>query len=153
MTYADKIRKENLNLLQIQRDLREMLDSHTWTSHFCHCSNDKMQSYTDSLQNMKRRVNLSEIGYMSSVYSEDLALCLIKSCLDDNLYHIANFLLSEETSMELMGMMTDGPVGYIVNRDRSVQEVSTVIISIRKSDKPCRNTSGFFVGYIYPIKM
>ena len=89
MTYVDKIIKDKLNLFQIQKDLKEMLESNIWTSHFCHSSNDKMQSYSDGLENMKRRVNLSEIGYMSSVFSEDLALCLIKSCLEDNIFHIA----------------------------------------------------------------
>ena len=153
MTYVDKIIKDKLNLFQIQKDLKEMLESNIWTSHFCHSSNDKMQSYSDGLENMKRRVNLSEIGYMSSVFSEDLALCLIKSCLEDNIFHIAKFLLSDDTSMELMGMMTDGSVGYIVNRDRTVEESSMVIISVRKNDKPCRNTSGFYVQYIYPVKI
>lgn len=153
MTYLDKIRKQNLNLLQIQNDLKKMLDSRDWTSYFCHCSKDHIQSYTDSLQNMKRRVSISEIGYMPSVFSEDLALCLIKSCLDDNIPHIASFLCSSDTSMELMGLMTDGSIGYIVNRDRKVEEVSSVIISIRKNDKPCQNSSGFMVEYIYPVKL
>ncbi len=153
MTYTDKIRKQSLNLLQIQNELKKMLDSRDWTSHFCHSSKDKMQSYSDSLQNMKRRVHLSEIGYISTVFSEDLALMLIKSCLEDNISHIAKFLISEETSIELMGMMMDMNVGYIVNRDQTIQEVSTVIISIRKNDKPCHNSSGFMVEYIYPVKL
>ena len=153
MTYLDKIKKENLNLFQIQKDLKQMLESKTWTSAFCHCEKDLMRNYTESLSRLKRRVNLSEIGYMSSVYSEDLALVLIKSCLEDNISHVAKFLLSEDTSMELMGMMLDGPVGYIVNKDKSVEEVSSIIISIRKNDKPCQNSSGFFIDYIYPINL
>ena len=56
-------------------------------------------------------------------------------------------------AMELVGMMSDMNVGYIVNRDRTVQEVSTVIISIRKNDKPCHNNSGFMVEYVYPVKI
>ena len=152
MTYLDKIQKEKLNVFQIQKDLKQMLGSKDWTSHFCHSSKDKMQSYSDSLQNMKRRVHLSEIGYVSTVFSEDLALTLIKSCLEDNLKYVSNFLLSNDTSMELMGMM-DMNVGYIVNRDQTIQEVSTVIISIRKNDKPCRNSSGFYVEYAYPVRL
>ena len=153
MTYLDRIKKDKINIFQIQKDLKKMLESNVWTSHFCHCSQDHIQSYTDSLKTMKQRVAFSEAGYMSSIYSEDLALCLIKSCLDDNLSHIANFLLSDDTSMELMGLMTDGPVGYIVNRKRAVEEVSSVIISIRKNDKPCRNSSGFYVEYAYPVRL
>ena len=152
MTYVDRIKKEKINVFQTQKDLKHFLESNTWTSYFCHCSEDRMQSYTDSLKNMKRRVLLSEVGFMSSVFSEDLALCLIKSCLAHNIPHIAKFLLSEDTSIELMGM-TDSSVGYIVNKDKSVKESSNVIISVRKNNKPCRNSSGFFVEYIYPIKL
>ena len=153
MTYLDKIKKEKLNLFQVQNDLIQMLSDKSWTSMFCHDEKDTVCIYTDSLQNMKKRVHLSEIGYVSSVYAEDLALVLIKSCLEDNVSHIARFLLSEDSSMELMGMMLDGPVGYVVNKDKSVQDASSIIVSVRKNDKPCKNSSGFFVEYVYPIKI
>ena len=153
MTYLNRIKKEKLSVIQIQKDLKHMLESKEWTSSFCHCEKDQMRSYSESLSLLKRRVHLSEISYMSSIYSEDLALVLIKSCLEDNISHIARFLISDDSSLELMGMMLDGNVGYIVNKDKSVEEVSSIIISVRKNDIPCQNSSGFMVDYIYPIKL
>ncbi|MEE1011809.1 MAG: hypothetical protein U0L11_07230 [Acutalibacteraceae bacterium] len=152
MTYVDRIRKEKLNIFHIQKELREMIESKDWTSKFCHNENDKMCTYTESLSALKRKVHLSEVGYVSSVFSEDLALGLINNCLAENIAHIANFLLIDDSSIELMGM-TDSEIGYIVKKYKTIEESSYVILSIRKNDKPCNNHSGFFVEYIYPVKL
>ena len=49
MTYLDKIQKEKLNVFQIQKDLKQMIESNCWTSFVCHDHKDQMCSYSESL--------------------------------------------------------------------------------------------------------
>ncbi len=150
MTYIDKCLKEKRSITQIQDDLKAMIESHVWTSHFCHNSKDFMCSYSDSLNSLKHMIRLSKCQFVSSVYSEDLALDLVKDALQENIPYIAQWILSNDSSMQLMGFCDN--VGYVVYQDKSVDEnASYVLVSLRKNEKPCRNSSGFYVEFIYPI--
>ncbi len=127
-----------------------MIESPVWTSLFCHDSQDFMCSYTESLNSLKQLIRISECKFVSSVYSEELALDLIKDAIQENIPYIAQWIISDDSSMQLMGFCDN--VGYVVYKDKSIDDTANyVVISLRKNEKPCRNSSGFYVEFIYPI--
>ena len=129
-----------------------MLADRRWSEHFLSNENDDIQSYTSSMKYMSETVHLSRCGYASSIFSEDLALQLIKDALTENIEHIAKWLIFEDsTSMNIM-IIADNEIGTIVYNDQSIDEtIQYALMCLRKCDIPSRNTSGFYVEFIFPI--
>lgn len=127
-----------------------MIESPVWTSLFCHNSQDFICSYSVSLNYLKNLIRISTSKFVSTVYSEELALDLIKDAIRENIQLIAQWILSDESSMQLMGFCDN--VGYVVYKDKRIDDAANyVVISFRKNDAPCRNSSGFYVEFIYPV--
>ena len=133
-------------------ELKRLLADKRWSEYYLCNENDDVMFYTNSLKFMKETVHLSRCGYASSIFSEDLALQLIKDALEENIEYIGRWILSDDSSMQLF-LFADDPIGTVVfSSDLSVdEEVQYAIICLRKCDVPCRNTSGFFVEYIFPV--
>ena len=132
-------------------ELKKLLADKRWSEYYLSSENDDVLSYTNSLKFMKEMAHLSRCGYASSIFSEDLALQLIKDALEENLEYIGRWLMGNDTSMQLF-IFADDPIGTIVySSDLSIDdEVQYAILCLRKCDIPCKNTSGFFVEYIFP---
>lgn len=144
--------KNGTPIYTVVAELKRMLTDKYWSSYFLHNENDDAVSYTNSLAYMKNTVHLSRCGYASSIYSEDLALQLIKDALSENIANIAKWLLSDDTSMQIFIVADDSPIGTVVYKDHTIdEEVPYALMCLRKCDIPCKNASGFFVEYIFPI--
>lgn len=147
-----KWKNDKTPLFVVVAELKQMLTDKRWTEHFLCSETGDIQSYTSSLKYMFETVHLSRCGYASSIFSEDLALQLIKDALNENIEHIAKWLILEEsTSMNIM-IIADNEIGTIVYKDQSIDEtVQYALMCLRKCDIPSRNTSGFYVEFIFPI--
>ena len=144
--------KDKTPLFVVVAELKQILEDRRWSENFLSNENDDIQSYTSSMKYMFETVHLSRCGYASSIFSEDLALQLIKDALTENIEHIAKWLIFEEnTSMNIM-IIADNEIGTIVYKDLSTDEtIQYALMCLRKCDSPCRNSSGFYVEFIFPI--
>ena len=143
--------KNKATLPDVIADLKKMLEDKCWNSFFTHDESDNGVIYTSSKKYMLETVRLSHCGYASSVFSESLALQLINDALNENVEHIARWLLfSSDSSMSVM-IFGDGPLGMVVFDDRSTTEVQYVLMCLRKCEAPCHNSSGFFVEFLIPV--
>ena len=136
----------------IINELKGMLSDKYWGTYYLCNENDDVMVYTNTLNYMRKTVHLSKCGYASSIYSEDLALELIRNALSENINNIAKWLRSDDTSMQIMILGTSTTIGTVVFKDQSIdEEVPYALMCLRKCDTPCKNASGFFVEYIFPV--
>ena len=151
-TFVQEWLENNATTRDVVKDLKGMLNDKKWTSFFTHSEIDEPVTYTHSMNFMCKTVHLSKCGYASSIYSEDLALQLIKDALSENIKSIAKWLLNSDSTMQIF-VFADDPIGSAVfKEDKSVDdEVPYAIMCLRKLDEMCCNTSGFMVEYIFPI--
>ena len=135
----------------IINELKGMLSDKYWGTYYLCNENDDVMAYTNTLNYMRKTVHLSKCGYASSIYSEDLALQLIRDAISENINNIARWLKSEDSSIQIF-IFADNPIGTVVFKDRSVDEnVQYALMCLRKCDMPCKNASGFFVEFIFPV--
>lgn len=147
-----KWKNDNAPLFVVIAELKKLLAGRRWSEFFLCSESGDVQSYTSSLKYMRETVHLSHCGYASSIFSEDLALQLIRDALTENIEHIAKWLiLDESTSMNIL-VVADNEIGTIVFNDMSIDEtIQYALMCLRKCDSPCRNSSGFYVEFIFPI--
>lgn len=155
MTKIQKWQKDNASVIQIIAELKNMVSDKYWDTYFTKGDRGEQVAYTSSLDYMYRTVHLSHCGYASTIYSEDLALQLIRDALYENVEHIARWIKSNDTSMQIMIFGSPEPIGsilYYKDRERRLDEsASYAVMCLRKNDIPCKNASGFFVEFLYPI--
>ena len=151
-TFIQEWHENNATTRTVIKDLKGMLNDKKWTSFFTHSEIDEPVTYTHSMNFMYKTVHLSKCGYASSIYSEDLALQLIRDALYENIKNIAKWLLSSDSTKQVF-IFADDPIGTAVfKEDKSVdEEVPYAIMCLRKFDDMCSNASGFYVEYIFPI--
>ncbi len=154
MTKLKKWQKDNTPIPKIIVELKNMVLDKYWDTYFLIGDNGEHQIYTSTLDYMYKTVHLSRCGYASTIYSEDLALQLIRDALSENIEHIARWIKSDESSMQMMifGSSGIGSILYYKDRDRCLDEnASYAVMCMRKNDIPCKNASGFFVEFLYPV--
>jgi hypothetical protein len=143
-------KKNGTPIYTVVAELKRMLTDKYWGTYFIVSDQGEQLTYTYTLEYMQRTVHLSRCGYASSIYSEDLALQLIKDALSENIANIAKWLLSDDTSMQIFIVADE--IGTVVYKDHTIdEEVPYALMCLRKCDIPCKNASGFFVEYIFPI--
>ena len=152
-TFLQEWYRNKATINDVIKDLQGMLNDRCWTIFFTHNNFDNPISYTSSLCYMRKTVHLSNCGYASSIYSEDLALRLIKDALTENITNIAKWLLDRNESEMNIFIFADGPIGQAVfKKDYTINdEISHALMLLKKIDGVCNNASGFMVEYIFPV--
>ncbi len=76
---------------------------------------------------------------------------LIRKTIKANLLDIAKWLYGSETSLGIL-ITESEPIGLVIHKENQAQNFSScAIMSMRKSDEPCKNCSGFYVDRIVPV--
>ncbi|MBR4858830.1 MAG: hypothetical protein IKU08_06555 [Clostridia bacterium] len=122
-----------------------------WSNIWCRDDDDELITYTKSKNQLKKALKSTKEPYVSTIYNELLALELIRDAVYVYAQHIAIWLREPETSLSFL-IATDDKIGEIY-RSADSEPISSrcAMLTLRKSEEPCKNRSGFYVEKIFPI--
>lgn len=151
MTLLEKWLDQGCSPKNIERKLKTLLRNPHWTEFFCFDDRDICITYCFSRRHMCNELELYDIPYISSVYNEESALQIIKKCIEENAYQIADWFSKPEKLMSFL-CVGDEPVGIVrLQKESEFTPSFTALITLKKCGHSNRNRSGFFVESIVPI--
>ena len=137
--------------LNIAREIQKLALSDGWTNIFCRDKEGGLISYTYSKKQMSDKMKNNKKQYVSTVYNEQMALGIIRYAVALYAEHIAVWMLNSDAPMCFLVAHNDGPIGTVyTDADKTVATRCTMI-TIKKSDLPCNNRSGFYVESLIPV--
>ena len=138
-------------MLNIERKLNKIIKNNRWTNLICVDETDKYVGYCKSLQRLQKELKIHKGPYASSVYNEELALQIIRECISINMQQIAIWLREPDRILSLL-FIRETPLGIVLKQGNTdTESVFTASIILKKSDKPNKNRSGFYVSHITPV--
>ncbi|MEE1012439.1 MAG: hypothetical protein U0L11_10470 [Acutalibacteraceae bacterium] len=137
--------------LNIAREIQKLALSDGWTNIFCRDKEGGLISYTYSKKQMSDKMKNNKKQYVSTAYNEQMALGIIRYAVALYAEHIAVWMLNSDAPMCFLVAHNDGPIGTVyTDADKTVATRCTMI-TIKKSDLPCNNRSGFYVESLIPV--
>lgn len=135
----------------IERKLKTLLKNQRWTDLFCRDERDYYTGYCQTYAQMRKEIETYDIPYVSSVYNEELALKIIKDCIEENAKQIADWFGQPEKEHSLL-YVGDTPIGIVIlQKDEGFTATFTALVTLKKCGHSNRNRSGFYVESIVPI--
>lgn len=151
ITLLNEWKNKDCSVLNIERKIQKLISGNGWTNLFCRNEDDELVSYTKNNNQLFRELKVNNVRYASSIFNEELALRLIRETVSKQAFDIAKWLRGSDSSIGFL--VTDSePIGLVIHKEKLVQNFSScAIMSLRKTDEPCKNRSGFYVDRIVPI--
>ena len=135
----------------IERKLKALLKNQRWTDHFCRDERDCYVGYCQTYAQLRKEIETYDIPYVSSVYNEELALKIIKVCVEENANDMADWFGKPEKSMSFL-YVGDEPIGIVrLQKESEFTPSFTALVTLKKCGYSNRNRSVFFVSEIIPI--
>lgn len=151
MTFLERWLAEGCSAENIGQKLKMLLKNQRWTELFCRDERDCYVGYCQSKLHMRKELEKYDIPYVSSVYNEELALQIIKKCVDENANQIAVWFAQPEKTKSFL-CVDDTPIGIVRMQGSQDYTASfTALITIQKCGNSNRNRSGFYIESISVI--
>lgn len=151
MTLLEKWLDEVGSAENIERKLKMLLKNQRWTDLFCRDEKDCYVGYCQSNSQMRKEIEMYDTPYVSSVYNEEIALQIIRECVEENANQIAVWF-AEPVKTQTFIYVGNTPIGIVrMQGSQDFTPTFTALLTIRKCGNSNRNRSGFFVESIVPI--
>lgn len=151
MTLLEKWLEEGCSVENIERKIKKLLKNQRWTDLFCRDERDCYLGYCQSNNQMRKQIETYDTPYVSSVYNEEIALKIIKECIEKNANQIAVWF-SEPKKTQTFIHVGNTPVGIVrMQGSQDFTPTFTTMITLKKSGYSNKNRSGFHVEEIIPI--
>ena len=137
--------------MNIARKIQKLSLSDGWTNIFCRDKNGELISYTYSKKQMSERLKNPSKQYVSTVYNEQMALGIIRHAMVLYAEHIAVWMLNSDAPLCFLVAHDDGPIGTIYTDTNQTIATRCAMVTVKKSDLPCNNRSGFHVELLIPV--
>ena len=137
--------------LNIARKIQKLAMYDGWTNIFCRDKEGGLISYTYSKKQMSDKLKNNKKQYVSTAYNEQMALGIIRYAMALYAEHIAVWMLNSDAPMSFLVAHDDGPIGMVYTDADKAVATECAMITIKKSELPCNNRSGFYVESLIPV--
>lgn len=151
ITLLQEWQMKDCSELNIARKIQKLAQSDGWTNIFCRDKEGGLISYTYSKKQMSDKLKSNKKQYVSTVYNEQMALGIIRHAMVLYAEHIAVWMLNSDAPLCFLVAHDDGPIGKVYSEGEKNVATRCAMITIKKSDLPCTNRSGFYVESLIPV--